>query len=160
MCPDEYLFVKQMYSTYFRLITVTQVSSLSLANLWSQEIFFPDNLIWDFFYINMGKVFLRSQLLSKNFIAHSPILFFLYASAPLVRWSHMNIVFNTNTPLQLKRFYQDPTTQDAVHKQTQLDFHHQTGSRAHCQNSKSPNNIMVLCVLKQKNMTGNSLPLW
>ena len=62
--------------------------------------------------------------------------------------NNIYILFNTNTPLQLKRFCQDPTTQDAVHKQTQLDFHHQMGSIAHCQNSKSP--IMVLYVLKQK----------
>lgn len=103
-----------------------------------------------FFYINMGKVFLRSQLLSKNFIAHSKVLYFLYPSFPLVQYSYMNIVFNTNAPLQLKRFCQDPTTQDVVHKQTQLDFHRQTGSTAHCQNLKSPNSIMDLCVLKQK----------
>ena len=38
------------------------------------------------------------------------------------------------SPLQLKRFCQDPTIQDAVHKQTQLDFHHQMGSTTHCKN--------------------------
>ena len=56
---------------------------------------------------------------------------------PLSCFKHPHVrhsAYNINSPLQLKRFCQDPTIQDAVHKQTQLDFHHQMGSITHCKN--------------------------